>query len=88
MDEGGSVRTIWSSPGFSRRSTQQQTDTTMSFEFGASDILEMSRPTPLRSRFDAATDHKIDSRAAGRYLSYKVTISHDGDFRFSASTST
>ena len=35
--------------------------------------------------FDVATDHKIDSRAAGRYLSYKMTLGATDykDFEFS-----
>ena len=35
--------------------------------------------------FDVASDHKIDSRAAGRYLSYKMTLASDDykDFSFS-----
>ncbi len=35
--------------------------------------------------FNIATDHKIDSRAAGRYLSYKMTLGATDykDFEFS-----
>ena len=39
----------------------------------------------LAVTFDIATDHKIDSRAAGRYLSYKMTLNGDDykDFEIS-----
>ena len=58
-------------------------DTTLTFEFGASDI---PRATPTYSTsvsFDIAADHKIDSRAAGRYLSYRITIPDNKDFEIS-----
>ena len=32
--------------------------------------------------FDGTTEHKIDSRAAGRYLSYKMTVTDGKDFAF------
>ena len=58
-------------------------NTTMTVEFGASDI-PRATPTYTSSQvFDIATDHKIDSRAAGRYLSYKVTIPDNKDFEIS-----
>ena len=51
MDEGGSGASNYLvvTRIFPQVDTTNQTDTTMSFEFGASDILEMSRPTPLQS---------------------------------------
>ena len=58
-------------------------DTAINFQFGASDL---PRETPTYASavtFDIATDHKIDSRAAGRYLSYKVTLTDNKDFEFS-----
>ena len=38
-----------------------------------------------QSTFDISTDHKIDSRASGRYLSYKMTLGATDykDFEFS-----
>lgn len=65
--------------------TTNSSDTTINFEFGASDI---PRSTPTYASaivFNMATDHKIDSRAAGRYLSYKVTLDSDDykDFEWS-----
>ena len=63
--------------------TTNSADTTMTFEFGASDI---PRDTPTYSTpvtFDISTDHKIDSRAAGRYLSYRMTLTENKDFDLS-----
>jgi hypothetical protein len=58
-------------------------DTTMNFDFGASDI-PRALPTYTSSQvFDLSTDHKIDSRAAGRYLSYRMTLPDLKDFSFS-----
>jgi hypothetical protein len=68
---------------YPQANTTNPTDTTMTFEFGASDI---PRQTPTYSSavtFDIATDHKIDSRAAGRYLSYKITMPTNADFELS-----
>jgi hypothetical protein len=33
--------------------------------------------------FDLNLDYKIDTRAAGRYLSYKITVADQKDFEFS-----
>jgi len=68
---------------YPQTNTVNSTDTTLDFEFGASDI---PRDTPTyqeATSFNITTDHKIDSRAAGRYLSYKVTSSSNADFEIS-----
>lgn len=68
---------------FPQADTTNSSDTTMTFAFGASDI---PRDTPTYSpsvTFNIATDHKIDSRAAGRYLSYKMTLTDNKDFDLS-----
>ena len=55
-------------------------DTTLTFEFGASDI---PRATPVYGTpaiYNIPTEHKIDSRAAGRYLSYRMTLA-DNDYK-------
>jgi hypothetical protein len=55
-------------------------DTTLTFEFGASDI---PRATPVYGSpvtYNIPTEHKIDSRAAGRYLSYRMTLA-DNDYK-------
>jgi hypothetical protein len=52
------------------------------FTFGAAD-LQASTPTyETPVTFDALSDHKIDSRAAGRYLSYKLTVPDNKNFSF------
>ena len=85
MDEGGSgvSNYLVVTRIFPQVDTTNQTDTTMTFEFGASDIPRDLPTYASAVTFDMATDHKIDSRAAGRYLSYKVTFGHNADFRFS-----
>ena len=63
--------------------TKNSNNTTLTFEFGASDIPSDSPTYSTSTSFDMASDYKIDSRAAGRYLSYKVTISDQKDFELS-----
>ena len=48
--------------------------TTINFSFGASDIPNQLPAYTHNAIFDVATQYKIDSRAAGRYLSYKITL--------------
>lgn len=57
---------------------------TYNFNFGASNILSQAPVYETTAVFDAATDHKIDTRASGRYLSYKLTTSDYKDFSFAA----
>ena len=87
LDEAGSAATNYTvvTRLYPQADTTNTSDTTLTFEFGASDI---PRDTPTYSSavtFDVASDHKIDSRAAGRYLSYKMTLASDDykDFSFS-----
>ena len=63
--------------------TRNSTETTLNYEFGASDVPSAIPTYGSSVTFDISTDHKIDSRAAGRYLSYKVTSSHNADFQLS-----
>ena len=58
-------------------------DTNMIFEFGASDIPRSVPTYQPPVTFDISTDHKIDSRSAGRYLSYRVGMSDNKDFEIS-----
>ncbi len=51
--------------------------TTINFSFGASDIPNQLPAYTHNAVYDTATDYKIDSRAAGRYLSYKITLNAD-----------
>ena len=63
--------------------TENTDNTNLTFEFGASDI-PRNTPTYASSvTFDISSDHKIDSRAAGRYLSYKMTVNDNKSFKFS-----
>ena len=63
--------------------TRNTNDTTLNFEFGASDIPSNNPTYSTSSSFNMATEYKIDSRAAGRYLSYRVTVSDNKDFELS-----
>ena len=65
---------------YPQANTVNSSNTTLTFEFGASDIPRATPTYSSTATFDIATDHKIDSRAAGRYLSYKVTIPSNADF--------
>lgn len=55
-----------------------------SFAFGASDFMSNPPTYETTITFDAATKYRLDSRAAGRYLSYKMTVSDYKDFSFTA----
>ena len=55
-------------------STENTQNTQVFFEFGASDIPNQNPNYSASATFDISTDYKIDSRAAGRYLSYKMTV--------------
>lgn len=62
--------------------TTESSNKQFDFTLGASD-LQGNAPVYLDTvSFDGTTDHKIDSRAAGRYLSYKVTVTDGKDFAF------
>ena len=52
----------------------ENNNTQVFFEFGASDIPNQNPNYSSAATFDISTDYKIDSRAAGRYLSYKMTV--------------
>jgi len=87
LDEAGSAASnyVVVTRLFPQADTINTSDTTLTFQFGASDI---PRNTPTYEgavTFDISTDHKIDSRAAGRYLSYKMTLGSTDykDFEFS-----
>jgi len=66
-------------------STNNTDDYTVYFEFGASDIPNNRPNYSTSATFNTNTDYKLDSRAAGRYLSYKITLAADDykDFAFS-----
>jgi len=62
--------------------TTPSPDKTYEFNFGSSSILSHTPAYQITKTFDAATDYKIDSRASGRYLAYKLKIDDYKDFEF------
>jgi hypothetical protein len=52
------------------------------FTFGSSDLLGDTPTFGSDTTFDGATDYKIDTRASGRYLSYKMSVVDTKDFSF------
>ena len=76
LDEAGSAATNYTvvTRLYPQADTKNNSDTTLTFEFGASDIPRDTLTYGSTVTFNIATDHKIDSRAAGRYLSYKMTL--------------
>jgi hypothetical protein len=52
------------------------------FTFGSSDLLGDTPTLGSDITFDGATDYKIDTRASGRYLSYKMSVVDTKDFSF------
>lgn len=85
LDEAGSAVTNYMvvTRLYPQADTKNTSDTTLSFNFGASDIPRATPTYAAAVTFDMATDHKIDSRAAGRYLSYKMTYTDNKDFELS-----
>ena len=85
LDEGGSAVSSYMvlKRIFPQTDTVNTSDTTLTFQFGASDIPRTTPTYGTATVFDVATDHKIDSRASGRYLSYKMTFTDNKDFEFS-----
>lgn len=63
--------------------TKNTDDTTLSFQFGAADVPNETPNYDNAVTFDLNLDYKIDTRAAGRYLSYKITVVDQKDFEFS-----
>ncbi len=61
-------------------STFNTDNTNFTFQFGASDIPNETPTYGTAVTFDTSVDYKIDSRAAGRYLSYKVSLA-DSDYK-------
>jgi hypothetical protein len=52
------------------------------FTFGSADLLGNTTTYQSSTTFDGTTDYKIDTRASGRYLSYKMAVSDNKDFSF------
>ena len=87
LDEAGSAASnyVVVTKLYPQADTLNSSYTTMNFSFGATDIPRNTPTYGSNVTFDIATDHKIDSRAAGRYLSYKMTLNADDykDFEIS-----
>lgn len=87
LDEAGSAATNYTvvTRLYPQADTTNTADTTLTFQFGASDLPRNTPTFESAVTFNLATDHKIDSRAAGRYLSYKMTLAASDykDFEFS-----
>ena len=56
---------------------------TFEFTFGAGDTPNATPSYGSTTTFDALQDYKLDTRIAGRYLSYKMTTPTDKDFALS-----
>jgi hypothetical protein len=52
------------------------------FSMGGANLLSDAPTYETTVSFDSSVDYKIDSRASGRYLSYKVDIPVAKDFSF------
>ena len=65
--------------------TKNVSNTNITVEFGASDIPSNTPTYSSTATFNISTDYKVDSRAAGRYLSYKFSkgASDYSDFELS-----
>ena len=71
LDEIGSAATNYMvvTRLFPQADTVNSANINLTFQFGASDIPRNTPTYASAVNFDVAADHKIDSRAAGRYLS-------------------
>ena len=66
-------------PQFSTVAVDKTFDVTM----GAADLPNSTPNYGDTYSFDSGTEHKIDARSSGRYLSYKITSSTEKDFDLS-----
>jgi hypothetical protein len=84
LDEAGSAASSYVVVNriFPQADTKNESKT-LQFRFGASDIPTGTPTYGSTQTFNMGTDHKIDSRAAGRYLAYEITIPDSKDFEFS-----
>ena len=58
-------------------------DATFGFTFGAADTPNATPNYQTEVTFDSSDEYKVDTRIAGRYLSYKLTTATLKDFAFS-----
>jgi hypothetical protein len=70
--------------GFYPQVTTDDSSSTLTFTFGASDLPSGVPSYGSAVTYDMSADHKVDTRSSGRYLSYKLTDdATDKDFKFS-----
>jgi hypothetical protein len=60
----------------------QNSNKEFNFTFGSSDLIGDTPVYGSSITFNGATDYKIDTRASGRYLSYKMSVADTKDFSF------
>jgi hypothetical protein len=60
----------------------ENSDKNFKFTFGSTDLIGQNVSYGNQTTFNGAVDYKIDTRAAGRYLSYKMTVTDNKDFSF------
>ena len=65
------------------QATTTNSNKSIVFTFGASDVPNSLPTYGSPTTFNTGTDYKIDSRSAGRYLSYKIEVSDNKDFEVS-----
>lgn len=58
----------------------KDTDKTFQFNFGAADVINNNPTYDIDISFDAGSKVKVDTRAAGRYLSWKMTVEELREF--------
>ena len=64
--------------------TTSDSDSEVTFTFGSADLPSGIPSYGTAVTYDMSTDHKVDTRASGRYLSYKLTDdTSNKDFKFS-----
>ena len=68
---------------YPQANTTNTSNTNVTFQVGAGDIPSSVPTYSSTTTYNLASDHKIDSRAAGRYLSYKMTLPDTKDFELS-----
>lgn len=56
-------------------------DKQVTFTFGATDLISQAPSYGADITFNMETDYKIDTRNAGRYVSYKMTYTDEKDFQ-------
>ena len=65
------------------QATTTNSNKSIVFTFGASDVPNSEPTYGSATTFNTGTDYKIDSRSAGRYLSYKIEVADNKDFEVS-----